>query len=171
MFLVHSLPPPPEPGTPLKEYLESVCVAKYWLKWEWFWEQHIGANSELPQTQRYGLVVDGPISYGGGEEVYVLPIDPKKQEVIGEEYKGHRRALEKLADLDNAEDGISFALLTVMISLSESSGYYRRQLSPQKYKEFEALLSALWVYFNVRNLWNHATRRYTFTGFEQPVPI
>ena len=99
---------------------------------------------------------------------YVLPIDLAGKRIIWEEFKGHRRALDKLADLNDPEDSLGFALFTVMASLRELWSGSRDQLSSQQAEEFQILLDAMWAYFDLRGLWHHATRRYTFTGFSEP---
>jgi hypothetical protein len=167
-MLFRDYPPPPAPGISIEEYLQSIGAVNVWLSWDWLWEQHIRAYLELPQPKRYGIVVSGPLRHRGGEDVYVFPIELLNKEIIGEEFKGHRRAFERLADLSEPEESLSFALLTVMMSLSESPRVYRSQLSHEQYERFELFTAALRAYFDVHHLWHHATRRYTFTGFSSP---
>ncbi|MCH8089533.1 MAG: hypothetical protein IH955_05940 [Chloroflexi bacterium] len=137
MFFVEPPPPPPVPGTPLEEYLKSVGGAKFWPSWDRLWNQRIGAYAELPQPQRYGIVVDDPKRYGDGEEVYVFPIELQTKEIIWGKFKGHRRAFEKLADITKPEDSVSFSLLTVMLSLYESGRVDRSHIPSDQFEEFK----------------------------------
>ena len=163
-----SPPSPPIPGVSLGDYLKSVGAFEHWLPWSWLWQQDVESEHEMPQPERYGLVVGGPIRLGDGDMTYVLPIDRRTKTVIHEEFKGHRRALERLAEVVDQEDAISFALLTAMMALVESRQRARLALSPDQLSNFFGLMSALTAYFNTRNLWHHATRKYTPTGFAMP---
>ena len=73
----------------------------------------------------------------------------------------------KLADRDCLDEQISFAMLTVMASVLDHRVSDYAVPRPHA-TEFELALAALFAYFGVGNLWHHATRRYTFTGFAAP---